>query len=127
MSKTKYTIEFEMKGTPPSLLWVYLTTSSGLEQWFAEEVKQDGKSYHFYWDGYPNEAVLLSTRAGERAKFRWVEEDEKTHFEFKIQVSELTGNTLLVVTDFAEPAEEEGAKAVWTKQVKTLKRILGCL
>ncbi len=126
MSKLKYTIEFEMKGTPTSLLWVYLTTPSGLKQWFADEVKQDGKMFVFYWDGYPSEAVLLSSRVGEKAKYRWLEEDDKSYFEFKITVSELTGNTQLVVTDFAEPSEEEGAKALWTKQVKTLKRLLGC-
>lgn len=126
MTKDKYTLEFNMKGTPTSLLWMYISTPSGLEQWFADAVEQDGKSLVFYWDKYPSEAIQMSLRSGERIKFRWAEDDDKTYFEFKITVSELTGNTLLTVTDFAEPDEEEGSKALWTKQIKTLKRKLGC-
>ena len=126
MMKNKYTLEFNMKGTPASLLWMYISTPNGMKQWFADDVEQDGKQFTFFWDKYPTEAVLLSSRAGERVKFRWIDDDEKTYFEFKVVISELTGNTHLVVTDFAEADEEEGAKALWTKQIKTLKRKLGC-
>ena len=126
MTKSKYTLEFNMKGTPVSLLWVYISTPNGLNQWFAEEVVQNEKQFTFYWEKYPNEAVLLSLRPGEKVKFRWVEEEDKSYFEFKIVISELTGDTQLLVTDFAEKGDEEGAKALWIKQVKTLKRKLGC-
>lgn len=126
MSKNKYTLEFDMKGTPASLLWVYISTPNGLRQWFADEVEQDGKRFVFYWDKYPTEAVQMSIRMGERIKFHWVDDDDKCHFEFKITVSEFTGKTQLMVTDFSEPDELEGAQALWTKQVKTLKRMLGC-
>lgn len=126
MPKDKYILEFDMKGTPASLLWLYLSTPNGLKQWFAEDVEQNGKLYTFYWNKYPTEAVQVSVRSGERIKFRWVEDDEKVYFEFKITMSELTGKTQLIVTDFADSGEEEGAKALWIKQVKTLKRMLGC-
>ena len=126
MSKNKYTLEFNMKGTPASLLWMYIATPNGLNQWFADEVKQEGKQFIFFWDNYPTEALQMSLRSGERIKFRWIDDDDKSYFEFKITVSEMTGSTLLTVTDFAEPDEEEGSKALWIKQVKTLKRKLGC-
>ncbi|MBQ7941662.1 MAG: hypothetical protein IJ328_04560 [Muribaculaceae bacterium] len=126
MSKNKYTLEFNMKGTPASLLWMYIATPNGLNQWFADEVEQKGKQFIFFWDNYPTEALQMSLRSGERIKFRWIDDDDKSYFEFKITVSEMTGSTLLTVTDFAEPDEEEGSKALWIKQVKTLKRKLGC-
>ena len=115
-----------MKGTPASLLWIYLSTPSGLRQWFADEVEQDGKLFTFYWEKYPTDAMQVSVRSGERIKFRWVDDDEKCYFEFKITNSELTGKTQLIITDFAEPSEENEAQALWTKQVKNLKRMLGC-
>ena len=115
-----------MKGTPASLLWQYISTPNGLRQWFADDVEQDGKHFTFYWGNYPTEAVQLSLRSGERIKFRWADDDDKCYFEFKISVSELTGKTQLIVTDFADSGEEEGSKALWDKQVKALKRMLGC-
>lgn len=126
MPKNKYILEFDMKGTPASLLWQYISTPNGLRQWFADDVEQDGKHFTFYWDKYPTEAVQLSLRSGERIKFRWADDDDKCYFEFKISVSELTGKTQLIVTDFADSGEEEGSKALWDKQVKVLKRMLGC-
>lgn len=126
MIKNKYTLEFDMKGTPESLLWMYIATPNGLSQWFADEVVQVGKNFTFYWNKYPTDAVLMSSRMGERVKYRWVDEDDKTYFEFKITLSELTGHSQLSITDFALPNEEDEAKALWTKQIKTLKRKLGC-
>lgn len=126
MSKTKYTLEFDMRGTPPSMLWMYVATPNGLDQWFADNVEQDGKNFTFYWDKYPTEAVLLSVRSGERAKFRWADDDDKSYFEFRISVSELTGHTLLTVVDFANADEEAESKALWEKQLRVLKRKLGC-
>lgn len=126
MQKNKYVLEFDMKGTPVSLLWMYVATPNGLNQWFADEVTQDGKLFTFYWGDYPSEALQVSLRSGERIKFRWLEEDDKSYFEFKITISELTGHAQLIVTDFSEPEEEEGSKALWIKQVRTLKRKLGC-
>lgn len=126
MMKTKYTIEFNMKSTPPSLLWMYVSTPHGLGQWFADEVEQDGKKITFYWDKYPTDAIQLSSRSGERVKYRWADDDEKTYFEFNILTSELTGDTLLVVVDFAIEDEMDESKALWEKQLKVLKRKLGC-
>ena len=86
MAKKKFTLEFDMRGTPQSMLWMYVATPSGLDQWFADEVEQDGKKFTFYWDKYPTEAMLLSIRSGERAKYRWVGDDDKSYIEFKITV-----------------------------------------
>lgn len=126
MTKNKYTLEFNMKGTPASLLWMYIATPNGLNQWFADDVEQDGKHFTFFWDKYPTEAIQMSLRSGERIKFHWVDDDDKSYFELKIMISELTGDTQLSITDFAYADEDEEAKALWVKQVKTLKRKLGC-
>ena len=63
-------------------------------------------------------------------RFRWNNESDKadkTYFELRIQVSELTDTTNLVVTDFSELDEVEESKILWNSQIESLKRILGCL
>ena len=59
-------------------------------------------------------------------KFRWDEEKEsKSYFEFRIHQIELTGNTILEVTDYAESDEKEGSIELWNLQVDDLKHKLG--
>lgn len=42
MAKTQFKIEYDMQGVPVTLLWQYIFMPHGLEQWFADEVRQDG-------------------------------------------------------------------------------------
>ena len=51
MSKTKFTVEYDMQGAPVTLLWQYLFMPQGLELWFADEVQQEAKQFVFFWDG----------------------------------------------------------------------------
>ena len=46
-------------------------------------------------------------------------------FEMRIKIDPLTGDTALLVTDYAEEDEIEEAKLLWTKQLGDLKRVLG--
>ncbi len=61
-------------------------------------------------------------------RFRWVEDEDQgldTFFEFKIQVDDLTKDTSIIVTDFAEPDEIEEAKQLWESQIHELQHIIG--
>ena len=60
-----------MQGVPVTLLWQYIFMPHGLEQWFADEVRQDGKTFTFIWDGVPQQAALVSVRSGVYARFHW--------------------------------------------------------
>ena len=44
-------------------------------------------------------------------------DEEKNHFEFKIQVDALTKDVSLIITDFAEKDEIEESKMLWEKQI----------
>ena len=64
----------------------------------------------------------------EFAKFRWLEDEEEginSFFEFRIKIDDLTGDTALVITDFAEEDEIDDAKELWAAQVDRLKQVLG--
>jgi hypothetical protein len=59
-------------------------------------------------------------------RFHWLDDDDdKSYFEFKLNVDELTGDMALIVTDFAEPDEIQDAKELWESQVSELRHILG--
>lgn len=116
-----------MMSAPTPLLWQYISTPLGLSQWFADDVKQDGRKFIFTWNGVPQEADLLSMRNSLSVKFHWVDDgDEKTFFELKIVVSELTDNKNLIVTDFADKDEVDEMTKLWNQSIDNLRRCLGC-
>lgn len=128
MPKTKFTIEYDMRGVPISLLWQYITMPQDIELWFADEVKQDGRDFCFIWNGVAQEASLVSIRPNSYVRFHWKDDGrERTFFELKIAESELTTNKTLVITDFADsPEDVDDAKELWNQSIEQLKRNLGC-
>ncbi len=123
--KIKFEMEFVVHASP-SLLYQYISTPSGLSEWFADNVNSRGELYKFIWDGSEEQAKLITKKSGERIKFRWlVDEDEPYFFEIKIQVDEITKDVSIIITDFAEEDEVDEAKMLWTNQISDLKQVLG--
>lgn len=123
--KIKYEMEFPIQ-VSPSLLYQYISTPSGLSEWYADNVNSRGEYYTFIWSQSEERARLLSKKSPERIKFRWDEdEDEEFYFELRIQVDEITKDVSLMVTDFAEEDEIEEGKMLWENMISNLKSILG--
>jgi uncharacterized protein YndB with AHSA1/START domain len=125
--KEKYEMEFVIQASP-SLIYTYISTPSGLSEWFADNVNSRGELFTFIWDGSEEQAKLLSKKTGERVKFRWLSDDEEgasCYFEIRIQVDEITKDVSLMVTDFAENDEVEEGKMLWANQIGSLKLVLG--
>ena len=123
--KVKYEMEFPIQ-VSPSLLYQYISTPSGMSEWYADNVNSRGEYFTFIWEGSEEKAKLLGKKSGERIKFRWVEdEDTNYYFELRIQVDEITKDVSLMVTDFAEDEDEvEQGKMLWTNMITNLKHIL---
>lgn len=126
MEMQKYQLEFSMRSVPVPLLWSYISTASGLKEWFADRVSVSGKKYIFEWDGHQQTATLLGMRNEQSVRFRWDDTEGRSYFEMRISVNELTEHTTLTVVDFAEPDEADDAKGLWETQVDNLRRVLGC-
>jgi uncharacterized protein YndB with AHSA1/START domain len=125
--KEKFEMEFVIQASP-SLLYQYISTPSGLSEWFADNVNSRGEFFTFIWDGSEEKAKLLSKKSGESIKFRWMvdeEEGESYYFEMRIQVDEITKDVSLMITDFAEEDEVDEAKMLWDNQISSLKQVLG--
>lgn len=125
--KEKFEMEFVIQASP-SLIYQYISTPSGLSEWFADNVNSRGERFTFIWDGSEEQAKLLSKKSGERIKFRWLADDEdgaSYFFEIRIQVDEITKDVSLMITDFAEDDEIDEAKMLWDNQISSLKQVLG--
>ena len=123
--KIKYEIEFPIQSSP-QLLFQYLSTPSGLSEWFSDNVNSRGEFFTFIWDDSQEVAKLLGKKTNERIRFQW-EDDEDTsyYFELKIQVDEITKDVSLIVTDHAEDDEVDEGKMLWDSQIGNLKQVLG--
>ncbi|MDD6669580.1 MAG: START-like domain-containing protein [Bacteroidales bacterium] len=126
MAKEKFTLEYDMRSTPVAMLWAYIATANGLKEWFADDAKMDGKEVVLMWNGVEQGLSIVGLRTEKYIRYRWSEDKDKTYFELRITTSELTGNSLLCVTDFAEPDELQEAKDLWNYQMEALQRQLGC-
>ncbi|NER11930.1 SRPBCC domain-containing protein [Leptobacterium flavescens] len=123
--KIKYEIEFEIHSSP-QLLYQYISTPSGLSEWFADNVNSRGEMFTFIWDDSEEKAKLLKKKSGELVKFKWEESDgDDSYFEIRIVVDEITKDVSVMVTDFAEDDEMEEAKMLWENQISSLKHVLG--
>ncbi len=123
--KIIYEIEFPIHASP-SLLYQYISTPSGMQEWYADNVNSRGESFTFIWEGSEEEAILLGKKKSDFIKFQWME-DEGTdyYFQLRIQVDEITKDVSLMVTDFAEEDEVEEGKMLWENMISELKHILG--
>lgn len=123
--KIKFQVEFPLKSSP-GILYSYISSPSGLSEWFADDVNiKNKKIYSFIWDGSEQAAELIRNTPQKGVRFSWVDEPDDEYFEFEISQDELTGDVALVVTDFAEEHEIEESTQLWEAQVQTLKTAIG--
>jgi len=126
-NKVKYELEFPIHSSP-QLLYQYISTPSGLSEWFADNVNSRGEYFTFIWDNAEEKARLASKKADEKIKFRWVDENNKDtdyFFEFKILEDEITKDVSLLVTDYAVESDMDEAALLWGNQIAELKHVIG--
>lgn len=126
-SKIRYEIEFQINSSP-QLLYQYISTPSGLSEWFADNVNSRGEFFTFIWNDSEEKARLCSKKSGEKVRFKWVDENNKDtefYFELHILVDEITKDVSLTVIDFADLDEVSEAKLLWENQISDLKHVIG--
>ncbi len=126
MRKEKFHLEYVFNKASKSNLWSFLSTPSGLSEWFADNVSLRENIYTFVWDKFSENAELLMVKQDSSVRFRWIEDDNpEAFFEFKIHTDELTGAIILEITDYSDPEEKEESIVLWDNQIQKLKRTLG--
>ena len=126
-NKLRYELEFPLNSSP-QLLYQYISTPSGLQEWFADNVNSRGEFYTFEWDGIVENARLASKKTDEKVKFKWIDGDKKDtdyYFELRILEDEITKDVSLMVVDFAIEDELNESKLLWENQISDLKHVIG--
>ena len=126
-TKVRYELEFPLNSSP-QLLYQYISTPSGLSEWFADNVNSRGEFFTFIWDGSEEKARLSSKKSDEKVKFRWIDEDNKDtdfYFELRILEDEITKDVSLMVTDYAVEEDLAEVKLLWESQISDLEHVIG--
>jgi len=124
MAKQLYTLEVPVRCSPV-ILYDFLASPAGLQEWFADRVDDRDNIFSFTWNGTIEKAEVLEKEQDKFIRFHWLHTPKEEFFEFKIEKSEVTNQTILVIKDFAEKKEIKDQSMVWNYQVKELFHRLG--
>jgi YD repeat-containing protein len=127
MAKFKYSAEFELKASP-KVLYPYLSTASGLQQWFATKVTmRDSQTFKFTWDGQDHIARQTVNRLNKATRFDFESGDPDVAFiELKVDLNEFTQTTFLKVTDYSNNSDESDLIELWEGLIENLKEAASC-
>ena len=129
MEKYKFVTEFELRSSP-KVLFPYISTPSGLEQWFAEKVTVlPDHRFDFQWDGDSHIARQTGLRINKAVRFDFENTSDdnldNNHVELKLEVSELTQTTFLRVIDYSSNKDQDELASLWDGFLDNLKEIVG--
>jgi len=122
--KQLYTLEFPVRCSP-AILYEFLASPAGLQEWFADKVDERDNVYSFTWNGSADKADLVEKENDKFIRFHWLHASKEEYFEFRIERSEVTNQTILVIKDFAEKKDIKDQTMLWDYQVKELFHRLG--
>ncbi|GMQ28669.1 START-like domain-containing protein [Algoriphagus confluentis] len=130
MVKNKFIADYQINASK-KIVFQYLSTASGLEEWFADNVRiNEDKNYIFNFDNEDHYARLASLRSNAHVKFDFFdpenpEERDHSYIEFKLEENELTQSLFLKVIDYSNEYEEDELEAIWEGLIYKLKEIIG--
>jgi uncharacterized protein YndB with AHSA1/START domain len=130
MVKNKFVSDYQINASK-KIVFQYISSASGLEEWFADEVKiDDDKNFIFNFDNEDHHAKLTSIRINSHVKFEFFDpknpiNEDNAYIEFKLEENELTQTLFLKVTDYSDVYDEEESLSIWDGMIARLKEIIG--
>ena len=122
--KVLFTLECPVRCSP-GILYEFLRSPAGLQEWFADRVDERDGMFSFSWNGSDEEAELVDSEEDKFVRFRWSYQSKDEYFELYIDKSDITNQTILVVKDFAEKKDIKDQTLLWESQLKDLFHRLG--
>jgi uncharacterized protein YndB with AHSA1/START domain len=130
MTKQKFVGEYPINASR-KMLFPYLSTATGLCQWFADDVNINNidKTLIFIVDGEERIAVIDSINKNRYVKFRFLMDGEKPKendtLEFRLEVNDLTQEVFVRVEEYTESDDLEESYQIWDNLLAQLKEIIG--
>jgi hypothetical protein len=81
--------------------------------------------FTFGWNGTEEKADLIEMEEAKSIRFHWTLSPKEEYFEFSIEKSEVTNQTILIIKDFAEKKDIKDQSQLWEYQVKDLFHRIG--
>lgn len=129
MGQQHFEFEYEIKASP-KVLYPYISSASGLQQWFAEKVTvKNAELFLFNWDDETHLGHLVQNKVNKSVKFDFSSTEQSplsAFIEIKLDISELTNATYLKIYDSASTFKSPGdAQELWDYLTDKLKEIVG--
>lgn len=130
MSKFKFTNEYPINASA-RMIYPYLSTASGLAQWFCHDVRlNEDKIYNFIWDNQNHYAEMNSHRTNKSVRFVYLNErkshvPDPSYIDFSIETSDLTQEHYLRVIDYSEETDKDELFEMWEGLIQGLREIIG--
>tara|TARA_A100001037_G_scaffold143061_1_gene129577 strand:- start:1318 stop:1713 length:396 start_codon:yes stop_codon:yes gene_type:complete len=130
MAKQKFVGEYPINASR-KMLFPYLSTATGLCQWFADDVNINNidKTLIFIVDGEERIAVIDSINKNRYVKFRFLMDGEKPKendtLEFRLEVNDLTQEVFVRVEEYTESDDLDESYQIWDNLLAQLKEIIG--
>jgi uncharacterized protein YndB with AHSA1/START domain len=125
MSKKQlFSIEFPVRCSP-AILYEFIASPAGMQEWFADKVDEWEGEYNFTWNGTVEKAKVLDKEQDKFIRFRWTTSEKEEYFELRIEKSEISNQTVLVIKDFAEKKDIKDQSQLWEYQIKDLFHRIG--
>lgn len=137
MNKFEYNAEYEIRAAV-KMVYPYIASPQGLEEWFADRVEVlNDKFLNIHWNNEQHMAKIVSQRYNAMIRYEFVEKidtnkpktkgkkRDNNFLELKLNYSELTDTTYLVITDYSEMNDEEVLEDLWDGLIETLREKLG--
>ena len=122
--RVQFQAEYVIKASQ-NMLFSFCSSPSALAQWFADSVDINKDVYTFIWGKSIEYAKLIEETENEMIRFSWTHGSEDEYFEFQVKMDEVTGDTALIITDYADESEVDDQRLLWDSQIKRLTERLG--
>ncbi|MDP4657496.1 MAG: START-like domain-containing protein [Algoriphagus sp.] len=130
MLENQFIADYQLNASK-KIVYTYLSTASGLQEWFADEVRiNEDKDFIFNFDQEDHYAKLTVLKANLHVRLDFFDpkrmHDQVDSFiEFKLDETELTQSLFLKVIDQSNFYNLEELEVIWDGLISKLKEIIG--
>ena len=130
MLENQFIADYQLNASK-KIVYTYLSTASGLQEWFADEVRiNEDKDFIFNFDQEYHYAKLTVLKANLHVRLDFFDpkrmHDQVDSFiEFKLDETELTQSLFLKVIDQSNFYNLEELEVIWDGLISKLKEIIG--
>ncbi len=130
MLENQFIADYQLNASK-KIVYTYLSTASGLQEWFADEVRiNEDKDFIFNFDQDDHYAKLTILKANLHVRLDFfdpkrIHEQVDSFIEFKLDETELTQSLFLKVIDQSNFYNIEELEVIWDGLISKLKEIIG--